>query len=156
MAPYLSGLFQAVAGSALTILAFVGIRLTGLGERFLDHRLNRKLTQLTHDNAEKIEQLRAELAHLQDRGRRANELEFEALTAVWRSYVDAWIKTQQAILEYLSFPDLDTLSADDLATFLESTELSDAQRKQVAGAWTAGPAEQMGRTAGINGMTAPE
>jgi hypothetical protein len=33
-----SGLLQAIAGSALTILACVGIRLTGLGERLLDYR----------------------------------------------------------------------------------------------------------------------
>jgi hypothetical protein len=32
----------------------------------------------------------------------------------------------------MSFPDLDALSACDLSTFLESTELSEAQRQQVA------------------------
>jgi hypothetical protein len=32
----------------------------------------------------------------------------------------------------MSFPDLDALSACDLSTFLESTELSEAQRQRVA------------------------
>jgi hypothetical protein len=74
------------------------------------------------------------LANLQDRGRRANELEFEALTKVWQSFVDAWIKTQQTIVEYMQFPDLNNLSDSDLETFLDSTELSEAQRKQVTNA----------------------
>jgi hypothetical protein len=71
---------------------------------------------------------------LQDCGRRANELEFEALTKIWDSFVDAWLKTQQTIVEYMSFPDLDNLPPEDLAAFLDSTELSEAQRKQVASA----------------------
>jgi hypothetical protein len=134
MESFLSGLVQAIAGSALTILAFVGVRFTKLGERLLDHRLNAKIAAVGHANAKEIETIRSDLAHLQDRGRRANELEFEALTKVWNFYVDAWIKTQQAILEYMSFPDLDALSDSDLATFLDSTELSEPQRRQVSSA----------------------
>jgi hypothetical protein len=117
----LSGwILQTLASSAVAILGFIAIRSTTLGERLLSHHLERK-----------IEALRADLAHLQDRGRRANELEFEALNKVWHSFVDAWLKTQQAIVEYQSFPDLDELSETDLVIFLDSTDLSDAQRKQV-------------------------
>jgi hypothetical protein len=50
------------------------IRVTGLGERYLDHRFNKKLRELEHANAWEIEELGCDLAHLQDRGRRANEL----------------------------------------------------------------------------------
>jgi hypothetical protein len=132
METFLSGFGQAIAGSALTILAFIGVRFTKLGERLLDHRLNAKIVAIGHANTKEIEGLRSELAHLLDRGRRANEVEFDALTKVWDAYVDAWLKTQQAILEQMSFPDLDALSACDLSTFLESTELSEAQRQQVA------------------------
>jgi hypothetical protein len=114
----------------------MGVRLTGIGERFLDYRLNQKLHDLEHANASKIEQLRSDLAHLQDRGRRANELEFEALTSVWKAFVDAWLKTQQAIVEYMEFPDLNNLSDNDLATFLDSTELSEPQRRQVVASAT--------------------
>lgn len=123
MNTFVAGLLQALAGSAVTIVAFVGLQFTRIGERLLDHRLN-----------ERIEGLRSDLAHVEDRGRRANELEFEALTKVWNAYVDAWIKTQQAIVDHMSFPDLNRLSESDLATFLETTELSVAQRQQVAGA----------------------
>jgi hypothetical protein len=43
METFLSGFGQAIAGSALTILAFIGVRFTKLGERLLDHRLNAKI-----------------------------------------------------------------------------------------------------------------
>jgi hypothetical protein len=102
--------------------------------RFLNYRLDRKISALRNAHDEKIEALRADLAHVQDRGRRANELEFEAVTQVWHSFVDAWLKTQQAIVEYMEFPDLNNLSESDLATFMESTELSNPQRQQVMSA----------------------
>jgi hypothetical protein len=45
--------------------------------------------------------------------------------------VDAFLKTNQAVVSFLSFPDLDQLPQDDLAAFLESSELSEAQRQQI-------------------------
>ena len=127
----ISWIVQTLASSALVLVAFVAVRSTAVGERFLNYHLERKIAELKNSHEEKIEALRADFAHLQDRGRRANELEFEALTKVWNSYVDAWIKTQQAIVEYQSYPDLNKLSSDDFLTFLESTELSVPQRKQI-------------------------
>ena len=127
----LTWIAQTVASSALAILAFVGIRSTALGERFLNHHLERKIADLKHTHEEKIEALRADLAHLQDRGRRANELEFDAASKIWHAFVDAEMKTQQAILDFLSFPDLNKLADEDVTTYLESTELSNQQRKQV-------------------------
>jgi hypothetical protein len=130
----LSWIAQTAASSALAILAFVGIKSTAIGERFLNHHLEGKIAALKHAHEEKIEALRADLAHLQDRGRRANELEFDAASKIWHAFVDAYQKTQQAIADFLSFPDLNRLSDDDVATFLESTELSNQQRAHVASA----------------------
>jgi hypothetical protein len=125
---------QAVTGSALAILAFIAVRSTAVGERFLNYRLEQKIVDLKHAHDEKIEGLRSDLAHFQDRGRRANELEFDALIKIWHAYSDAWLKTQQAIVDYVSFPDMSRLSEDDTKTFLETTELSDAQKEQVLAA----------------------
>jgi len=127
----LSWIAQTVASSALAILAFVAVRSTAVGERFLNYRLEQKIVALKHAHDEKIEALRSDLAHFQDRGRRANELEFEALVKIWHAYSDAWLKTQQAIVDYMSFPDMSRLSDDDATTFLETTELSGTQKKQV-------------------------
>ena len=130
----LAWITQTLASFALTILAFVAVKSTALGKRFLNHHLEQKIADLKHVHEEKIEALRADLAHLQDRGRRANELEFDAASKIWHAFVDAYQKTQQAIVDYKSFPDLNRLSEDDLTTFLDSTELSSPQRTQVVGA----------------------
>jgi hypothetical protein len=132
--PAINFILQTLASSALAIIAFVGIKSTAVGERFLNHHLERKIADLKHVHEEKIEALRADLAHLQDRGRRANELEFDAASKIWHAFVDAYNKTLQAIADFLTFPDLDKLPSEDLAAFLESTELSPQQRAQVSGA----------------------
>ena len=127
----LSWIGQTLASSALAILAYVAVRSTAIGERFLNHRLEQKIADQKHVHDEQIEELRAELGHLQDRGRRANELEFEAISKIWHAFVDAHMKVQQAIIDYMSFPDLNKLGAEDVAAFLEGGELAPQQRKQV-------------------------
>jgi hypothetical protein len=127
----LSWILQTAASSGIAIVAFILLRSTSQGERFFSYHLQRKITELRHSQDQAIEALRAELAHSGDRGRRANEKEFEALASIWDSFVDAFLKTNQAVVSYMSFPDLDQLSAADLTTFLETSELSGPQRQQV-------------------------
>jgi len=127
-----SWVLQTIASSGVAILGFLVLRSTALGERLFSHHLERKIADLKHSQNEAIESLRAKLAHTGDRGRRANEKEFDALSSVWDSFVDAFLKANQAVVSYLSFPDLDQLSPDDLAAFLETSELSAPQRQQVA------------------------
>jgi hypothetical protein len=134
MSNILAVTLQTLASSALAIVGFIAIRFSNVGERFLSHHLEKKISEMKHVHDRDIESLRSDLAHLQDRGRRANELEFDSLTKIWDSFVDAWLKTQQAIVEFMSFPDLDNLSNDDLVAFLDSTELSVPQRNQVLSA----------------------
>ena len=128
---WVSWIVQTVASSALAILAFIAVRSTAIGEQFLNYHLEQKIVALKHAHDEKIEALRSDLAHFQDRGRRANELEYDALVKIWHAYSDAWLKTQQAIIDYMSFPDMAKLSDDDAKTFLETTELNEPQKKQV-------------------------
>lgn len=126
-----SWLLQTIAASGVAILSFIVLRSTALGERLFSYHLERKIAGLKHSQNEAIEALRADLAHTGDRGRRANEKEFDALSSIWDSFVDAFLKTNQAVISYMSFPDLDTLSPADLAAFLETSELSAPQRQQV-------------------------
>jgi hypothetical protein len=116
----ISWLLQTLVTSGIAIIGFVALTSTRVGERWLSHRFERQLAEL-----------RAELARHEDRGRRANEREFDAVSAIWDAFVDAFLKTNQAVISYLEFPDLDQLSQEDLAAFLESTELSPEQRQQV-------------------------
>jgi hypothetical protein len=80
----LSWVLQTLASSTLVILGRNTID-SGRG-KFLSHHLERKITELRHAHEEKIGTLRAQFSHLQDRGRRANELEFEATTKIWHAF----------------------------------------------------------------------
>jgi hypothetical protein len=82
MSHVIAFIVQIIASSALAIAGFICVSFTKLGERFLNHRLEKRIGELKHAHDRDIESLRADLAHLQDRGRRANELEFDALTKI--------------------------------------------------------------------------
>lgn len=73
---------QATLSALIAFLAFVGLAPTKLGEKLLSYHLDRKIAALKHDHSEQIEELRAKLSHLGDRGIRANEREFNAVSAV--------------------------------------------------------------------------
>ena len=128
---FLGWLAQTIVASGVAILAFLGIASTKIGERFLSHRLDRKLTAFKHEHNKEIEGLKAQLAHLDDRGKRSNEREYNALTEIWEKFVDAYFSTLSCIHAFMEFPDLNKLSEDDLRTYLGSTELSDTQRESV-------------------------
>jgi hypothetical protein len=125
---------QTIAASGVAILGFIGLRATAIGERLLGHHFDRKIAELKHAYDQKIEALKADLSHLGDRGRRANEREYDAVTEIWNAFVDAFLKTNQAIVSFLSFPDLNHLAPEELTAFLETTELSLEQRRQVSAA----------------------
>jgi hypothetical protein len=129
-----SWLLQSATAGGLAVLAFLGLAPTKLGERFLNHHLERKLAALKHEQNEKIEALKAELQHLADRGKRSNEREFAALSAIWDKFVDAYLATQRAVHDFMQFPDLNKLPEDDVAAFLQSTDLKDDQKKGVESA----------------------
>ena len=110
MDSWFSFVVQTVASSVLAILGFIGIKSTAIGERFLNHHLERKIADLKHSHNEKIEAIRADLACLQDRGRRANELEFDAASKIFispemaKAFKDAFDVLSQAQTEqYIEF-----------------------------------------------------
>src|SRR6266446_3495112 len=100
----LTWIVQTLASSGVVILSFIAIKSTGFGERFLNHHLERRIADLKHTHEQKIGQLRADLAHLQDRGRRANELEFDAASKLWHAFVDAHQKPDRQSSTTCSFP----------------------------------------------------
>jgi hypothetical protein len=108
-----------------------GLSFTKLGEMLLNRHWERKLTDLKHEQNEKIEALRAELQHLGDRGKRSNEREFLATSAVWEKFVDAWLSTQRAVMQFIRHPDLNRLTVEEVTTFLLSTDLSEEQKRDV-------------------------
>jgi hypothetical protein len=123
-----------IAQFALSAVGALWLASTKLGEKILGHRFDRQLTEIRHKQNEEIEELKLRLSRLADRGVRSNEREFLAITAAWEKYVDAWLSTQRAAINFMEFPDFSRLAESDVSEFLESTPLSEVQKKQVLAA----------------------
>lgn len=116
---------------------FLGAALllpTKLGEALIKFRSDRNLEEFKAQQARELEALRDRLNHLSDRGKRANELEFNAITAVWERFIEAYTATDVAVMSFIQIPDLNTMNGDERDKYLETTELSPSQKEQVRSA----------------------
>src|SRR4029077_20648268 len=65
-----------------------------------------RLAELKSEQDRQIETLRADISHLQDRGKHSNEREYAALTAIWENYSDLHTLTNTCVIAYIRYPDL--------------------------------------------------
>lgn len=122
---------QLFSGALAAILLVIGIAPTKIGDLLVGHLLQRRLSALKLSQDEKIEELKARLAHLGDRGSRANEREYCSIVAAWEKFIDSYIATNVCITRFRSIPDLSRMSDRDLDLFLGTTEFSEAQKIQI-------------------------
>jgi hypothetical protein len=90
-----------VGQAALASAATLWVASTKIGERLLNHRLEKQLAKFKHEQDQAIEGLRAELAHIADRGKHSNQREFDALSGLWEQFVDAFLSTNTAVVRFM-------------------------------------------------------
>jgi hypothetical protein len=128
----LSWLAQAgIAGvGAIGIMA---LALPGkIGDRLLSFQFDRRLAIFRDSQEQELEKLRASLRHVGDRGQRLNEKEYEALSEIWKQFIDVLLFTERAIAQFIEHPDLKKMNDEETKRFLESTELSEEQKRSVS------------------------
>jgi hypothetical protein len=128
---FLNGVWPALAGVLGGIGTIAVVAFTKLGDRVSEYLVSRQVEAFKHGLETQIEQLRARLAHITDRGARSNELEYAAVVAAWENFVDAYIATHNCIVSFISHPDFARMSDDDVVRYLKTTDFSDIQQKQV-------------------------
>jgi hypothetical protein len=127
------------AGSALVILWGV---LRFFGEKIFGHVLDRRLQKekerhevalanLKHEQDAHIEDLRAKIVHLTDRGKHSNQREYSDLSKLWEKFVDLYYATRVSVVAAISFPPLNSMNEEELAEFLDTTELISSQKTQI-------------------------
>ncbi|MCK1511367.1 hypothetical protein IVB22_02020 [Bradyrhizobium sp. 190] len=118
---------------------------TKLGEALFQFRTNKALegfkAQQSHElerikssQSRELELLREQLNHLGDRGRRSNEMEFAATEAVWKAFVKAWLSTNTCTGQMMTIPRFSTMSADDLTSFMASSDLDEREKEMLLNA----------------------
>ena len=139
-----SAVAGAVASLGLTTAAlwaagrFFGEKLFG---HWLEERLQSQkqahaveLTKLKSEQDRQIELLRADIGHLQDRGKLSNEREYAALTEIWEKFSDLHTATINCVMRFLQFPDLQQMNDDEVAKFLERNEFTEDEHAAVRNA----------------------
>jgi molybdopterin-guanine dinucleotide biosynthesis protein len=104
---------------------------TKFGERLLSHHFDAKIAALKHEQEKELGKLHAELDHLKDRGIRSNEREYDAVSTVWESFVEAFLATKRCVVQFMSFPDLNKLSDDDAGDFLRAEGFTERETERV-------------------------
>jgi hypothetical protein len=94
----------------------------------LKAKQNRELEQLKAEQSHQIERLREQLSHFEDRGRRSNEMEFNAIETVWKHFVKAWLSTNTCVSAMISIPDFERMSDDEAKKFAASYGFSDDEQ----------------------------
>jgi hypothetical protein len=120
--------FAAAAAVGALFLALPG----KIGDRIVGFRFDRKLAQLKDQQDREIERLRDRLRHFEDRSKRSNEKEYEAIAEIWNQFIDVVQSTERAVTQFIEHPDLSRLNNEEIARFLATaSELSDDQRQEI-------------------------
>lgn len=133
----------------ITAFTSLGVTLAGLwvaaqflGEKLFGHwlegRLQRQkqehaveLEQLKNEQNRQIELLRADIGHLQDRGKHSNEREYAALTEIWEKFSELHTATNNCVMGFAQFPDLQRMDDDGIAKFLDKNDFTEEERAVV-------------------------
>lgn len=134
-----NAVLQAIATWLIPIIfgalsAFVTLILTlptKFGERMLGEAFEKRIAAFKHQQTIELGKLQGNLDHLKDRGQRSNEREFQALQDVWERFVEAYRNMQGAVAQFYSFPDLDRMTDDDVASFLDANNVAPDSRMRI-------------------------
>lgn len=123
--------FVSALGGALGAAALL---LPKWGEGLLQHRISQKLEAFKSQQAGELEGIKAQLAHLGDRGKRSNEMEFQAIEKVWRAFVKAWLSTNTCMGQLIQVPDFKRLTDEEVTAFATGSGLDEGDTKALLSA----------------------
>ena len=125
--------------AAIETAAFSIVSLIGVGGiawfvklaigKSLDHLLEKKLADFKHVQSQEIANLNNKLHHLEDRGVRSNEREYEAIVSAWEGFIDAYHATFSAMGGFRQRPDLKAMSDTEISEWLDTTDISQMNKE---------------------------
>jgi hypothetical protein len=125
-------LINVAALGVCSFLVFVALLPTNMGRRMIGHYFDTKIAEVKLEHSKDLGRLQSELDHLKDRGVRSNEKEYQAIDAVWESFVEAFYATTDCVVRFTSYPDLNKMDDDELIEFLESEQITGRSASKIA------------------------
>ena len=127
----LQSILASLGTAVVAVWGFVRFIPATYADRLFGHYLERRLTEIKNDQSREIERLKADLNHIADRGVRSNQREYDALTAAWEHFNDAFYETRLCVASFMQFPDLTRMSEEAAKEFLDTTALRDSEKRAV-------------------------
>jgi hypothetical protein len=129
-----SWLLQTATAAGAVAIAFIIALPTKWGEKNLGFHFDAKLERLKDGQNQEIEKLKEQLAHIGDRGKRSNEMEFAAIKLVWESFVEAYLATTTCAFGMVQYPDLLHMPDADKEAFISGSDFSDQEKDRLRNA----------------------
>jgi hypothetical protein len=123
-----------LGGGAVAVSAVVGAAY-GLfklfSEKWLTTKFNERLEAYKHQQQKELEELRYKISGLLDRTTKLHQREFDVLPEAWGMLVLAHGNIQGLVAAFQQYPDLDRMSAEQLAEFIEKSNLRQWQKEEL-------------------------
>ncbi|WP_426238892.1 hypothetical protein [Pararhizobium sp. DWP1-1-3] len=131
--------------SLLAILGLTGLSVTlvvgatfavfkFLGEKWISQRFAEQLEAYKSEQVRELERLRHKINGVFDRTKRLHDREFELLPDVWAKLVDARSEAGGYLAAFQQYANVDTMDVERLSEFLNRTQFSEAQKKDIKNA----------------------
>lgn len=117
-----------IAGNFLAGVIAVALKLP---EKVIDAAVAKRAGAIKHEYDAKLEGLKDRLALLSDRGKRSNELEYQAVRAAWEAVVDAYVTTMNTIVSMTPVLDLNSMTDEDAKEALGWANLKPSEIKHI-------------------------
>jgi hypothetical protein len=131
---FLSDLYPWLTGAIGGLLGAAFLLPTKLGEALFKYRFDRAVEAFKAEQGRELEILKEQLNHLGDRGKRSNEMEFTAISAMWDKFVEAYLATRRCVVRFIEIPSFGAMTADEFEAFLSAVELTDTQKLRLRNA----------------------
>jgi hypothetical protein len=101
------------------------------GEKWLTAKFEERLAAYKHQQQKELEELRFKISGLLDRTTKLYQREFEVLPEAWGKLIITHGKVQRLIAGLPQQPDLNQMSAEQLAEFVDKSALEQGQKEEL-------------------------
>lgn len=130
----ITAILALLGGAGVVVLAVVSATY-GLfkffSEKWLTSKFDERLEAYKHRQQKELEELRFKISGLLDRTTKLYQREFEVLPDAWSKLVLAVGNVQGLVAAFQQYPDLNRMSSDQLAEFIDKSNLRDWQKEEL-------------------------
>jgi hypothetical protein len=127
-------LIGGITAIAAVTSAFAYAMFRVFATKWIEARFSKSLEEFKHQQNQEIEHLRFHINTMMDRNLKLHQREFDVLPDTWSLLTEAFYTVEPVALGIQRYPDLDQMSDERLAEFLEASPLTALQKAELKAA----------------------